>query len=92
VTTGATAADRHILNQEPFSSIVEHVVAMALAVENTTGKRGIARISITPDLGSRIGLLPAHSLDIATPVGVVELYVEAAPRFCGIASIPQETP
>lgn len=74
---------RELLHTEPFRSIIEHTVGMAQAVAVHSGKRGITRICLTPDFGLMLGLLPMQSIDISTPAGLVELYVEATERLSG---------
>jgi len=80
---GEVKVDREILNREPFRSIVEHAIGMTNAVAEYSGKRGITRICLTPDFGLMLGLLPRQSIDVSTPSGLVELYVEATARLSG---------
>lgn len=75
--------DREALHREPLRSIIEHAIGMARAIVLHTGKAGLTRICLTPEVGLMIGLTPSTSMDISTPGGPVELYVEATPRSYG---------
>ncbi len=77
--------DTQALFREPLHTIIEHTLTLAHAVLSLTGKRGITRISVTPDLGLAIGATPGTSVDIMTAAGRVEIYVEATQRASGTA-------
>ena len=79
--------DNYILHREPFRSVIEHTQEMALAIVEVTGKHGLMRISLTPDLGLAFGALPGQSIQIMTAVGQVDLYVEATPRSYGTFTV-----
>jgi len=70
--------DHEILNREPFRSIVEHVTEMAQEIAEHTGRRGLTRVCVTPDLGLALGALPGQSIEVMTAVGIVKIHVDEA--------------
>jgi hypothetical protein len=81
-------AERRIV-PDPLGPITEHIFELANAVYERTGRHGITRISLTPEVGLAFGIVPGTSIDVNTPVGRVEVYAERAPRFAGTFTIPE---
>jgi hypothetical protein len=81
-------AERRIV-PDPLGPITERIFELADAIYNRTGRHGITRISLTPEVGLVFGIAPGTSMDLATPAGRVELYAERAPRLAGTFTIPE---
>ncbi len=72
-----------ILHREPMRTLIEHLDTLATRLYQRAGQHGITRISVTPSLGLALGVAPGTSVDLATPTGRVEVYVERTPRSEG---------
>lgn len=75
------------MHQKPWSDIIDHINAMAMAILEQTGRHGLTRISLKNDVGLSLGIAPGTSWDIHTAAGSVEVYCEATPRFSGTFTI-----
>jgi hypothetical protein len=83
----AQRVDRTIL--DPLGPVTERIFELTDAIYNRTGRHGITRISLTPDVGLVFGIVPGTSIDVQTPAGRVEFYAERAPRVAGTFTIPE---
>jgi hypothetical protein len=83
----AQRVDRTIL--DPLGPVTEHIFELADAIYNRTGRHGITRISLTPEVGLAFGIAPGTSIDVQTPAGRVEVYAERGPRVAGTFTIPE---
>jgi hypothetical protein len=84
------AAARRII-ADPLGPITGHIFELADAICERTGRHGITRISLTPEVGLAFGIAPGTSLDLHTPSGRVEVYAERGPRFAGTFTIPRDS-
>lgn len=72
-----------IIRDPPICQLAEEIDALAGAVMTRTGRHGITRISLTPDVGLSFGIAPGTSVDVATSAGRVEVYAEVTSRLVG---------
>jgi hypothetical protein len=86
----AQRVDRTIL--DPLGPVTEHIFELADAIYNRTGRHGITRISLTPEVGLAFGIVPGTSMDVQTPVGRVEVYAERGPRLGVTFTVPPPVP
>lgn len=90
-TSSAEPGGRELIGPDEIPpvlrAIAEHVIALAQTVAIATGQHGLTRISLAHDLGRAISVQPGGSVDIMTPSGRVEIYVESCARSEGTAKI-----
>lgn len=87
----ARRAAERIVRDPPIRQIAAEIHALASAVYERTGRHGVTRISLTPDVGLSFGIAPGTSLDVATSAGRVEVYAEATPRQIGTYNLDAGT-
>lgn len=84
---GPTAHRERVVRTDPLGRVTDPIFELASAVFECTGRHGITRISLTPDLGLALGIAPGSSVDVQTPVGRVEVYAERTARAEGVVQI-----
>lgn len=80
-----------MLGGEPMRTLVECLQKMAERLLNDTGRHGVTRLSLTPEVGPMLGIMPGTSVDVQTWAGPVEVYCERSPRqsgFVDLSSVP----
>lgn len=83
------AAER-VIRGEHLAPLYEPLAALTEAVLERTGRHGITRVSLAPDVGLSFGIAPGTSVDVHTPAGRVEVYAERGPRHEGTFTIPED--
>lgn len=79
----------------PRHPILSHPVAEALTdlaerLYERTGRHYITRLSVTPDAGLNMGIVPGTSVDVQTTWGPVEVYAERSPRAAGTFEVTMQ--
>lgn len=67
-----------VVRDPPICQIADDIDNLASTIFTRTGRHGITRISLTPDVGLAFGIAPETSVDVQTSVGRVEVYAERA--------------
>lgn len=78
------------VHAEPLATVIDAVNALATRLYERTGRHGISRISLTPEVGLMLGIVPGTSMDVNTTVGRVEVYAERAARSEGTFTLDED--